>query len=364
MILIKRRLAFLTATLIMILSFASCAEQAPQNSAPQSTAQAAPTVELLVDATELNYNPLTGEELEEGEVAGTRPIAIMVNNAEVSLPQRGLASADAILEMGTEGGITRLMAFYSDVNDVPQVGSVRSARDQHLQFAMPLNAIVVHIGTSVYASNLLNTYSYKTIDGRYQGTTSFWFDELRATTRAQEHCWYTDSALIQDGINRLGLETTGKGYSIVNFTQDGGTYEPKDGDALNVELKYSDFNTTAFLYNEETALYEKSAYGAPHADEEGEQLQFENVILLTTHVGLKDDQYCSDYDLISGGGYYIYGGKYEKITWEKGAPDSPLIISDASGNKLDINTGKTYIGVISVDYESAILMNKDIVPVV
>ncbi len=357
MILIKRLLAFLTAIFIVTLSFTSCNNE--QTVTPEDSENLTPATQMLVGATELDINPLTGEELESSEAAGTRPIAIMVNNSEVSLPQRGLASADAILEMGTEGGITRLMAFYSQVEDIPQVGSVRSARDQHLQFAMPLNAIVVHIGTSVYASNLLNTYSYKTIDGRYQGTTSFWFDELRATSRAQEHCWYTDAALIQTGISQLGIETQGKGYPIVNFTsKPDDVYTPKDGESLNVEFKFSDFNTTSFTYNSETSMYNKFVYGAAHSDEEGDQLAFDNVILLFSHVGLKDDNYCSDYDLISGTGYYIYGGAHEKITWEKGAPDSPLIISDANGRELDINTGKTYIGVVAMEFESTIDLNK------
>ena len=54
---------------------------------------------------------------------------------------------------------------------------MRSARDQHLQCAMPLNSVIVHIGTSIYAENLLNQYQYSTINGMYLGSTSFVFDE-------------------------------------------------------------------------------------------------------------------------------------------------------------------------------------------
>ncbi len=342
---------------MLAFSLTACNAESTEQEPTQETEQT-PAAELLVGAVELNINPLTGEELSEGEQPGVRPIAIMVNNAEVSMPQRGVANAEAVLEIGTEGGITRLMAFYSNAEDVPQIGSVRSLRDQHLQFAMPLNAIVVHIGTSIYASNLLNTYSYESIDGRYQGTTSFWFDELRATTRAQEHCWYTDASLIGSGISGLGLEQTGAGYALVNFTE-GANTTPTEGEAPNVEFKFSDFNTTSFLYNAETSMYTKFAYGAEHRDEEGEQLSFDNVLLLYTQVGFKDDGYCSDYDLVSGSGYYINGGMYDRITWEKGEPDSPLIIKDVSGNNYDINTGKTYIGVVSVDFEGTAVMNKD-----
>ncbi len=332
-----------------------------QNSGEQTTSEPEATIaqQMFTNAEELEYNPLTGEALPSGTPAGRRPIAIMINNAQASLPQRGVSTAEAVLEMATEGGITRLMAFYSSVDDIPQVGSIRSARDQHLQFAMPVNAIVVHIGTSIYASNLLNTYSYLSIDGRYLGTTSFWFDELRATTRAEEHCWYTDAGLISAGIESANIETTGKSYPIVNFKAADDREElPSGGDAPHIEFKFSELNITEFLYDAENNLYLKTVFGAPHADEESDQLSFENILILFSQVGLKDDGYCSDFDLISGTGFYINGGKYEEITWEKGDADKPLIISDANGNDYDINTGKTYIGVTSYEYESSVVMDK------
>ncbi len=332
-----------------------------QNEAESTTSGSEPTIaeQMFTDTSELNYNPLTGEELPSGADAGRRPVAIMVNNSQVALPQRGVAAADAVLEMATEGGITRLMAFYSDIDDIPQVGSVRSARDQHLQFAMPLNAIVVHIGTSIYASNLLNTYTYASIDGRYLGTTSFWFDELRATSRAEEHCWYTDSQLIKAGVDAANLETHGKSYPLVNFRDYDASFRlPDDGDAPHIEFKFSELNITEFLYNEESNTYLKSVFGAPHADEESDQLAYENVLILFSQVGLKDDGYCSDFDLISGTGYYMFGGKYQEIQWEKGDAEEPLIIKGTNGNDYDINPGKTYIGVTSYDYQGSVVMDK------
>lgn len=133
-------------------------------------------------------------------------------------PSGGIGSADAVFEMVTEGGITRLLALYADKDTVPQVGPVRSARDQHLQCAMPLNSVIVHIGTSIYAENLLNQYQYSTINGMYLGSTSFVFDEARsAAGYANEHCWYTDAALIAAGMEKLGLSGTGAQPGIVRF---------------------------------------------------------------------------------------------------------------------------------------------------
>ncbi|MEG0020292.1 MAG: DUF3048 domain-containing protein, partial [Oscillospiraceae bacterium] len=118
-----------------------------------------------------DYNYLTGKAFTDGQDKTARPIAVMINNAKLALPQSGLESADLIYEMVTEGGITRLMALYSDINTMGVVGPVRSARDQFVQFLLPLNAVYVHIGTSIYAKEMLNFYSYQDIDGLYLGTT-------------------------------------------------------------------------------------------------------------------------------------------------------------------------------------------------
>ncbi len=361
MIAIKQAKIVLLA-LILSAVLASCGQGANGATSAQNTnsSQADDVVvkEIFADATELSVNPLTGEELADGIENGTRPIAIMVNNSKVSLPQRGIAGANAVVEMSTEGGITRLMAMYANPSEVPQVGSVRSARDQHLQFAMPVNAITVHIGTSIYANNLLNTYGYKTIDGHYQGTTSFWFDELRATSRANEHCWYTDAALIAAGVQREQLPTTGASYTLVNFkAPDENAVMPSGGDAPNVSFNFSDTNTAQFVYDSATGTYKKFVFSAEHRDEEGEQLSFSNVLVLFAQVGLKDDEYCLDYNLSAGTGYYFTSGKYEQIIWEKGNPEQPLIIKDVNGNIYNINTGKTYIGVAANEQAQSLVFD-------
>ncbi len=349
---------------IICFAFSACFEQPIDSAQSDDNSHAlqeqdTPSVEeILVDATQLSVNPLTGQSLPEGVVNGRRPVAIMVNNAKASLPQRGIAQAEAIIEMETEGGITRLMAMYSDAATVPQVGSIRSARDQHLQFAIPTNAIAVHIGTSVYASNLLNNYAYKTIDGRYQGTTAFWFDELRSKTIVSDHCWYTDAALIAAGIQHEQLPTTGVSYPLVNFAAPNENPQIlQGGSAPNVSFTFTSINTTQFVFNSATNSYKKYNYSSEHIDESGAQLAFENVLVLFSEVGLKNDNYCLDYNLSGGSGYYFYGGNYLKITWEKGAPELPLTIKDENGEIFNINTGKTYIGVVNSENESSVVFD-------
>lgn len=142
---------------------------------------------------------------------GQRPVAIMINNVQAALPQTGIGSADVIYEMETEGGITRMMAVYSDYTKVRWSGRCARRGTSSSSLVLPLNAIFVHIGGSTYANEMLNYYQYQDIDGLYLGLTAFVFDEDRYQNqgKAQEHCWYTSAELIGQGIGAVSnLSTT------------------------------------------------------------------------------------------------------------------------------------------------------------
>lgn len=92
------------------------------------------------------YSYLTGEPVSE-TIGKQRPYAIMINNIDVSLPQSGVSQAEMIYEAQVEGGITRLLALFQDVDNVEKIGSVRSARHNYIDFANDNDAIYVHYGS-------------------------------------------------------------------------------------------------------------------------------------------------------------------------------------------------------------------------
>lgn len=356
MIPIKKQWISLLLAAAMCLGFASCADDDKPSSA--STGQLVSHEDALKDAEVLTVNPITGEPLAEGVADGTRPIAVMLDNAPKALPQRGIASADALVEMITEGGITRLMALYSNASAMPRVGPVRSARDQHLQIALPLNAFVAHIGTSVYADNLLNLYGYKTLDGRYLGSTAYWFDEARKKQQGYlvEHCWYTDAGLVSAGIDAIGEERAGKGYTLLPFAS--AAKALSGSDAPDASVSFSDAASVSFTYQAETGKYLKFQNGAPHTDElDGTQLAFDNVLILFAQVGLKEDNYCASYDLSGGSGWYLHGGKAVELTWTKGAPESPIALKAADGSELEVSPGTSYLGFVPASQAGTLVIN-------
>lgn len=332
----------------MAFSLTACGQEEASSSGSQPTVGGEGIVQSE-DKPTPQVNLITGEALGEGMTPGQRPVAIMINNAQAALPQRGIGSADAILEMETEGGVTRFLALFANAASIPQVGPVRSSRDQHLQFVLPLNAIFVHIGSSIYAQNLLNQYQYQDIDGLYLGVTSFLLDEERRKTRGQEHCWYTDAALIAAGMEQNGLAADGAKNTLLPFlSPDASPMTPQDGDAPDISFNASATTSVQLTYDAASGTYLKNAYGSAQIDEStGAQLAFRNVLVLFATVTLKPDGNCTDFDLTGGEGYYCWGGKYQKIRWEKGDVTEPLRLFDADGNELSVNTGKSYIAVIS-----------------
>ena len=71
-------------------------------------------------------NPLNGEITDVPVTA--RPYAVMINNISEAQPQCGVAQADIVYEILAEGGITRMLAIFSDIADAGPIGSMRSAR--------------------------------------------------------------------------------------------------------------------------------------------------------------------------------------------------------------------------------------------
>ena len=347
---IKRIIAIILA--MVMLAATGCSSQQADN----------PSVEEE-QVVPMDYNYLTGLPFDAGQDKAARPVAVMINNAKIALPQYGLEAADIIYEAVTEGGITRLMALYSDINDIDRAGPVRSARTQFVQMMLPLNAIYVHIGSSTTAEAMLNNYSYQDIDGIYLGSLAFSYDSELAKTKASEHCWFTDKELIKAGIDKNDIKTKNSFYPAFDFVEYGREKRVLEGETANtISYEYSDYADVSFTYNAETDRYLKSAFGTPHMDAgTGNQLAFDNVFLLLAEVGIEEQNgILPDFDYSVGSGYYFCGGRYEEITWKKGEPENPLLIYNDAGEILKVNTGKTYIGILDEEMDETISITEEV----
>lgn len=307
-----------------------------------------------------NINPLTGENNLADSAKGQRPIAVMINNNPSARPHWGLCSADIVIEGLVEGGATRMMWLFSDVSNVPKIGSVRSMRHDFVELANGLDAILVHWGGSPQAYTSVSNNNINHIDG-ISDSKNFFRDKTRNV--ALEHTGYTTGQNIMNAVSQKGFKTNiNPSYaSPFKFEKPDVKHTLTDGICKRVDVYFSSYGYNhTFTYNESDGLYYNSIEGTPMTQEGGEQMAVTNVIGLYTNVQTiaGDSANRMDMDLSGGEGFYISNGTYETITWKKGnTPSNPLKLYDKNGNELVLNAGKSWIGLLPSSYSGSTVIS-------
>ena len=397
----KRKLLVLTALLSLCVLLAACKKSDDTISTPASTATSSAGPEATPEPTLPPYeaNVLTGEPKGADYPEGQRITSVMVNNIVAARPQRGLSKADILFEIKVEGGITRFMPVFTDYKTIGEIGPVRSGRDQFFRLILPWQALYIHEGQSVVMQQYAIDFSYGNLnnnDGangyRDYGRVNWAGKSYNNGTLALEHTMYTNSDNIQEYIdnNKVDMNKTYNStfFNFVDYrlgtTRDlsnsidsaySDKYGPVVGDGEYVEIVHSQSYKTRFIYDESTNEYKmqqnySDGQWRDTVDEAADNkvLTFPNVIVLYTDIHTypgheaKDLQYA---EYAWGGiGYYCYGGKCEKIYWQKGTPLEALRLyyltedGQCSDTPVEINTGKSYVAVTDVDFAGNFVHSK------
>ena len=298
-------------------------------------------------------NPLTGEG-SLTDVGQNRPIAIMLNNLEKALPQLGVAQADIIYEAPAEGGITRMLGVFQSVEGVGEIGSVRSARDYYVSLALGHDAVFLHAGGSPQAYDAIQNWGVTALDcvnGPYEGTL-FWRDADRRKAMGLEHSVLTSGDTILELLptyKRVTL-THKEGYSYpLSFLPEGETAQGESG--VQVSVKFSNYKTGVFTYDQDTGLYKVEEYGKPYVDgNTGEQVAVKNVLVLYTDVSSIQGDTAGRLSVRTTGtgtGLLLCDGTVQAINWSKKGNASPLTYTDAHGDPGLLGVGPSYVNVVS-----------------
>lgn len=331
-------------------------EQETENEIPEEQVNAIPESEFVQEPEnepeEIKYiNPLTGLQSQK-DLTNVRPIAVMINNLKQALPQIGISEADIIYETLEEGGITRLLCVYNDYSDIPEIGSVRSARDYYIDIADAHDAIFVHAGGSTYAYSALSERNTANVDGIYH--SEFYRSAERRKTMSKEHTLMISGEGIDHAIAYRGYRKTSDNPCPLVFSQD---FAKGDTVANHIEIPFSigytsrPYSKAFFDFNSETGKYLKGEYNEPHIDgDDGTQLSFKNVITLTCPMNvIKGDPLgCIQVHFTgTGKGTYSVDGTQREIVWKKSSRSSSYTLCEADGETpLVLSPGKTYIAIV------------------
>lgn len=359
-----KKLTGILLSLALLLGLAACGgkgEDTPSSSsapAQESSSQAEEPPQEELPPIEPAY--LTGLEKTVDYPEGRRITGVMINNLNIARPQRGLSDAKILFEITVESGITRFLALFEDYEKMPVVGPIRSGRDQQFQFLIPSWGFFVHDGPAQNQPTnwMIRDYGYNEFDMQPNDGIAFRDKNRLNAGYALEHTEYTSGELITAAVQKKGYDDY-RSYNspIFDFMRyDEPARVLGEGDAPEIAIVHSSSYRTLMSYDAASGKYAMSMFNGrgkvdPTIDENnGEQLKFDNVIVLFAPMSIYPNSYLVKADYGNGGaGYYFNQGRYELIFWQKGAPDTPLTLQkgDKSGESLKVNVGTTYIAVLN-----------------
>ena len=353
---------------------ASSSSSMAASSAPAASSQAASSAPSL---PAYDADPLTGQ----AKSGNGRIIAVMVNNIcnsarQNARPQRGLSSASIVIESRVEGSISRLCALYSNVDAIPEVGPLRSGRDQFLQLVMPWKALYYHDGESIFCTQYINQWNYSglNIGGKSYFNTPTHPHVAHRDPRdgvvAYEHTEFTSGPEIRQAAQNAGIGLT-YDYDTTFFPFTDyrtGEIELLEGcqAARSVTVRHSAKYQSAFSYSAADKVYRMQMYSArtgafENAVDElnGQQLAFENLLVcfapIAAYAGDSGD--VQEVQYIAGGPAYLFTrGRVRVCQWSKQAPDLPLEVTD-NGQPVTFNRGRTYLAIVDEDEEGYFTFN-------
>lgn len=275
----------------------------------------------------------------------SRPIAVMINNLNAARPYHsGLQDAYIVYEMIVEGGITRMMALFKD-KDTARIGSVRSSRHYYLDYALENDAIYVHYGWSPQAQEDIPKLGVNNINGLYDD--AFWRDNTLNVD--YEHTAFTSISKIMNVAKKKNYSLKSDKDLLLNYSSEEIDLNEKDGNisASSVDIKYSNYVTTSYVYNSNEKVYYRSVNDKPHKDYVTKKQYFaKNIIIAYMNSSniASDSKGRQNLDNIgSGNGYYITDGKAVPITWTKTSRKGQTVYKYKNGEEIVVNDGNTFI---------------------
>lgn len=287
----------------------------------------------------------------------TRPYAIVVNNTPIAVKvQEGLNNAYVVYEIPTEGNTSRLLALFKDAPETLEIGTVRSARHDFVDFALESDAIYCCYGWSHYAEDDLKSGSIDYLQGLLGGP----YYRNNPEGLASEHTVYTSIEKLNSAVKSQGMRSTSDNSVLLN-------YDVSDIDLSSIDNKQvansvvitygTASNTSKFMYNPETKMYTRYSAENKCVDyTTKEDITTKNIIVQKINYDKCDDNYYWDlYTVSSGEGYYITNGYALPIEWSKSNRKSKTKFIYKSGTVIDgkdvsvqeisVSDGRTWIEV-------------------
>ena len=331
--------------IILCLCLITCVGCSKKNALSVEKGDGAPAGNQEEQESPYIVNPLTGLQDLDPAYANIRPVGIMINNISVAQKvQTGINQADIVYETEVEGGITRLLAIYKTIQNISQIGSVRSARYPFIDLALGHNAIYVHHGQdNFHAGPHLRDIDHFTVSENAGGARI-------SNGLSREHTLYAYGDKLWEKLEKKFDTVSSDLYDWQKFADKDVKLENA---ANSVTVPFSSSYITKFVYNKNSGEYTRYSGDTLIKDYvTGETIEFKNIFVLKTTIRTynctgKDHYNHKEVLLESGEGYYLVNGTYTPILWEKGDDTDPMVFKTLDGEKLSVNKGTSWVCLVN-----------------
>jgi len=306
-------------------------------------------------------SPLTGLPIPQN-MANRRPLAISLGNAPLAtMPLNGVSRADIIYEVPLQGNVTRIIALFQDTSNLPQIGSVRSARYYIAQIARSHNAILVSVGGNFLSEETIEREQITWINANAANRGQmFTVNQGRIPGRTLDPyiSRVTSGELINRHLPNFGFTLTHNFNNRLSFVDNA---TPSGGTATNnVNIRFTPSKTSTFTFDSARGVYHmRQAINGNNRDfidaNNGAQVEFTNLIILRTDVTASDDPRINEVgaDRLrvvrttgSGTGYFVNGGRRVPINWSRADYEAPFVYTLQNGTPLNLGRGTTYVAFV------------------
>lgn len=229
---------------------------------------------------EIDRDPLDGAPV-DGEL-DRQVYAVVIDNIDAARPQAGIADARLVIEAPVEGGITRLLAFFTDGEEIGRIGPVRSARPYFQDWAEEHDAVYAHVGGSPEALERLRAADIRDLNQYFWGAY-FWRDKGKSAP----HNVYTSTALIARAVDEMDVRS-GEGPLRGRFGPLDAGQPAAPSDRMAIDLPGTGYDIE-WVFDPESATYARRQGNRDFTDENGSVVHANTVVVHFTTVRVVDD---------------------------------------------------------------------------
>lgn len=287
---------------------------------------------------------LTGLEISEEESL-VKPFALVLDTTS---PLYAISGAKLLVEIPTEHGNTRYLAFTDDATTAGKLGSIASTRDYISNIAEFFGGILVSFGND-------DKFDYDALTNT-EGHIDFSLIGGYHYKEFDEYC-YTNADLVKAYIRNNNISTLISGTNNLPYIFNTSETSHVGDVAGTIVISHSDEHSTEFTYDSECGIYHMTKNNTPVTDMLYDKtVGFNNVIVLyadATTYETKDATETIFNTKGSGEGFYAAEGKVEKISWNT-TDDGELVFLNNNGERLAVNPGTSYIGYVKSSDENSV----------